>query len=76
VSCICIFVFLLLLLIASFDLSLSLCSKRLSGLSSSIAQLSITPFLVRDGDDVFSAAMPTPKPSSQLGGFSLKKSAK
>jgi hypothetical protein len=33
----------------------------------------MTPFLVRDGDDVFSAAMPAPKPSVWLGGFSLKK---
>jgi hypothetical protein len=28
---------------------------------------------VRDSDDVFSAAMPAPKSSSRLGGFSLKK---
>jgi hypothetical protein len=25
------------------------------------------------GDDIFSTAMPPPKPSAQLGGFSLKK---
>jgi hypothetical protein len=56
-----------------FDLSLSLHSKRSSCLSSPVAQLSMTPFLARDGDDVFSAAMPTPKPSARLGGFSLKK---
>jgi hypothetical protein len=30
-------------------------------------------FLVRDGDDVFSATMPALKPSAQHGGFSLKK---
>jgi hypothetical protein len=33
----------------------------------------MTSFLVRDGDDAFSIAMPTPKPSSRHGGFSLKK---
>jgi hypothetical protein len=33
----------------------------------------MTPFLVRDGDDVFSAAMLAPKPSARHGGFSLKK---
>jgi hypothetical protein len=60
-------------LITSFDLSLSFHSKRLSSLSSPGAQLSITPFLARDGDDVFSAAMLAPKPSVRLGGFSLKK---
>jgi hypothetical protein len=38
--------------------------------------LQITPFLAWDGDDVFSAAMPTSKLLAWLGGFSLKKSAK
>jgi hypothetical protein len=77
VSCRRIFVFLLLFLIASFDLSLSFRSKRSSSLSSPGPQLSITPFLAWDGDDVFSAAMPALKPLAQLGGFSLKnKSAK
>jgi hypothetical protein len=33
----------------------------------------MTPFLAQDGDDVFSAAMPAPKPSARHGGFSLKK---
>jgi hypothetical protein len=35
--------------------------------------LSITPSLARDGDDVFSTAMPPLKPLARLGGFSLKK---
>jgi hypothetical protein len=73
VSCRCIFVFLLLFLSASFDLSLSFCSKRLSILSSSGAQVLITPSLAQGGDDVFFAAMPPLKPSARLGGFSLKK---
>jgi hypothetical protein len=72
-SCICIFVSLLLFLVTSFYLSLSLHSKRSSDLSSLVAQLSMTSFLARDSGDVFSAAMPTPKPSAQHGGFSLKK---
>jgi hypothetical protein len=38
-----------------------------------VAQLLMTLFLAQDGDDVFSAAMPVPKPSSRLRGFSLKK---
>jgi hypothetical protein len=73
VSCICIFVSLLLFLVTSFDLSLSLHSKRSSDLSSPMAQLLMTPFLVWDGDDVFSASMPASKPSAQHGGFSLKR---
>jgi hypothetical protein len=73
VSCICIFVSFLLFLVTSFDLSLSLHSKRSSDLSSPVAQLSMMSFLAQDGDDVFSATMPTPKPSSRHGGFSLKK---
>jgi hypothetical protein len=76
VSCRCIFAFLLLFLIASFDLSLFFRSKRSSSPSSPRAQLSITPSLVRGGDDVFSATMPSLKPSARLGGFSLKKLAK
>jgi hypothetical protein len=76
VSCICILVSLLLFLLTSFNLSLFLHSKRSSNLSSPVAHLSMTPFLARDGDDVFSAAMPTSKPSARHGGFSLKKSAK
>jgi hypothetical protein len=62
-----------LLLSTSFDLSLSFCSKRLSILSFSGAQVSITPSLAQGGDDVFFAAMPLLKPSARLGGFSLKK---
>jgi hypothetical protein len=55
------------------DATLNTRSKRSSSLSSPGAQLSITPSLARGGDDVFSAAMPPPKPSAQLGVFSLKK---
>jgi hypothetical protein len=33
----------------------------------------MTPFLARDGDDVFSAAMHAPKPLARHEGFSLKK---
>jgi hypothetical protein len=58
---------------ASFDLSLSFCGKQSLSLSSSRAQVSITPSLARGGDDVFSAAMHPPKLSARLGGFSLKK---
>jgi hypothetical protein len=76
VSCHCIFVLSLLFLIASFDLSVSFCSKRSSSLSSLGVQLSITPSLAWGGDDVFSTTMPPPKPSARLGGFSLKKLAK
>jgi hypothetical protein len=67
------FVLLQLFLGTSFDLSLFFCNKRSSSLSSARAQLLIMLFLARDVGDVFSAAMPTPKPSAQLGGFSLKK---
>jgi hypothetical protein len=73
VSYICIFVSLLLFFVTSFDLSLSLRSKRSSDLSSPVAQLSMTLFLAWDGDDVFSAAMHAPKPSARHGGFNLKK---
>jgi hypothetical protein len=33
----------------------------------------MTPFLAWDGDDVFFATMPAPKPSARHGDFSLKK---
>jgi hypothetical protein len=67
------FVLLLLFLDISFYLSMSFHSKRSLSLSSPGAQLSITPFLAWDGDDIFSVAMPTPKPLARHGGFSLKK---
>jgi hypothetical protein len=54
-------------------LVLILCSKRLSSLSSSGVHVSITPSLARGGDDIFVAAMPLPKPSVRLEGFSMKR---
>jgi hypothetical protein len=67
------FILLLLFLDISFVLSMSFRSKRSLSLSSPRAQLSITPFLAWDGDDIFYAAMPTPKPLARHGGFSWKK---
>jgi hypothetical protein len=67
----CISTFLLLFLGTSFDLSF--CSKWLSRLSSSGAQVPIMLPLAWAGDDIFAATMPPPKPSIQLGGFSMKR---
>jgi hypothetical protein len=67
------FCFLAVILERFFRFVLVLCSKRSSSLSSSRAQVSITPSLARGGDDVFSATMPPSKPLVWLGGFSMKR---